>query len=184
MSAAPARWRRTAAKLSVSPETLTDCAARLIKHDELARRRREEWRSDIAEWRRLDGGWARWQYALSILFGQLVVATAGLARATVARLRSMRGALTETGLHLLGVTPVLLLPMLSHSPGLLVLVMVLVPFAVRTGLLVVAGLGVALLSGVLWVSGRKRRRTRRRGLRRRCRLIFRLLCRVLLSRRE
>ncbi|MGH3620488.1 MAG: hypothetical protein ACRDQ5_01680 [Sciscionella sp.] len=144
--------RRTAERQRrISPEAIIDRAASWFPDHELSSRWREEWRADLDELRNEKAQLACWRYAVSIARG-----TVSLPIATGPR-RVLRQVLLEVGQHVLGGAAVggaavLAATVPPSSSALIVLVLLLAPFAIRSGLMLVAGFGVGVLCGVLWVS--------------------------------
>jgi hypothetical protein len=130
----------------VSPDAITDRAASWFQDYELSSRWREEWRADLDELRNEKGQLACWRYAVSIARGTVTLPVATRPR------QVLRQVLLEVGQHVLGGAAVLAATVPPSSSALIVLMFLLAPFAIRSGLMLVAGFGVGVLCGVLWVS--------------------------------
>lgn len=131
----------------LSPEAVIEWSARWISDVDLARRRRDEWLWDLAELRELDGERACWVYAMSNLRGVWLMSReqAGLRRASMA-------AAGRAGAYVLGGVAAALALAQPSSPMMMLAMIVTLPFAIGSGLVMAAGLSVATLVGILRVT--------------------------------
>ena len=129
------------------PETVIEWSAGWISDFDRARRRKDEWLWDLAELRELDGERACWVYAVSNLRGVWLMSNeeAGLRRASVATAG-------QAGAYLLGGVATILAVTQPSSPMMMIAMIITLPFAIGSGLVMAAGLGVATLVGVLRVT--------------------------------
>lgn len=128
----------------LSPETVIEWSARWISDFDMARRRKDEWLWDLAELRELDGERACWVYAVSMVRGVWFMSNeeAGLRRASIA-------AAGQAGVYVLGGVATILAVTQPSSPMMMMAMIITLPFAIGSGLIMAAGLGVATLVGIL-----------------------------------
>lgn len=131
----------------LTPETVIEWSARWISDFDMARRRKDEWLWDLAELRKLDGERACWVYAMSMVRGVWLMPNqeAGLRRASIATVG-------KAGAYVLGGVAIILAVTQPSSPMMMLAMIMTLPFAIGSGLILAAGLGVVTLAGILRVT--------------------------------
>lgn len=131
----------------VSPEMMIGWAARWISDADRARRCRDEWLWDLAELRELDGQRACWGYAVSQLRGVWLM---GQGQAELRRASLV--VVGQVGAWVLGAVGSVLAVAQPSSPMMMMAMVMTLPFAIGSGLILATGLGVATLVGILRVT--------------------------------
>lgn len=132
--------------LKLSPEMLIKWAAGRISDADMGCRRKDEWLWDLAELRHLGGQWARWAYAASIVRGIWL-----MPKEEACLRRDSVEAMGRAGAYVLGVVAIVLAITKPSSSMMIMTMLLTIPFVIRLGVIVAAGLGIATLAGILWV---------------------------------